>query len=412
MDVQTVNRPVPGQPVNLEIVVEPPFSMLTPMFGALDDQTSNNVPDDENNKFSSRSNYVPIDPSRIDPLSPDHQQRSSDPPFDGTTSSLTSLHENGRNVSSGHSLRRGIFNFQSPPTQKSSSNYQGLKPATLNIQIPGKLPFNPFNLFNMDTIKSLVQSVTENLTGNKKAYPTGFDDTVTIISEDPEKPVPRALNSQPVVLNLNNQNNNGLSNNFNNQQESPPSQSEVNANTPFVRLPVNLQSHPKQPIVQVTTTPPTSIPHQNNHQPNNQNSIVGNFNQNSNTNLIKNNNHYNKYHNNNHVPNTANVINGNANNQQFPSQIPPPPPQNPALLTEESMINKQMETLNEVLTHEMNHRDHHRVSTTVAPLAFPFLPDLSALSQLFNWGEQGARTLAVCNACRVGFGLFVSRVSF
>lgn len=339
--------------------------MLTPMFGGDDDQNQSSNDD----QFSSRStdNVVSVDPSRIDPLSPDHYQRSSHDPS-------SQQNDGGRNISTGHSLRRGIFNLQ-PPNQK--TQHQGSKPATINIQIPGKLPFNPFNLFNMDTLKSLVQSVTENFTGNKKAYPTGFEDSVTIISEDPEKPVPRAINSPSSdVLNLNNQNTNGIVSNNHAQQPDP---------LPFVRLPVDLQTQPKKPIRQ----------QQNQNQQ--QNSIFSGFS--SSNSKSTNSNHLNKFHNNNH-----------SGKNSLQSQIPSPPLQNPALLTEESMINKQMETLNEVLTHEMNSKDH-RISTTIAPLTFPFLPDLSALSQLFNWGEQGARTLAVCNACRVGFGLFVSRVS-
>lgn len=291
-------------------------------------------------------------------------KRNSD--IDPVNNSASAAEDDGKNLTSGHSLRRGIFSFQ----QGQSILQQSSKPATINIQIPDKLPFNPFNLFNMDTLKSLVQSVTENFTGNKKAYSTGFDDSVTIISEDPEKPSPRAIN--PPMQN-NNPNSNSNENNHINANNRFQSKEVI----PFV----------KQPAVQFQ--PPLLPSSQGQHQPKPSNSA----------------NDVNKYNYN--QPQLSH--NGNIENKYHKVQMSPQLSPQPGLLTEESMINKQMETLNEVLTHEMNHKDHH--STTSAPLTFPFLPDLSALSQLFNWGEQGARTLAVCNACRVGFGLFVSRVS-
>lgn len=351
VDVQTVNRPIPGEPVNLEIVVEPPLSMLSPIFGGIQDR--DNVSD---RKDTQSELPVTIDPIRIDPVSNENFSEHSH-----------SLHHNGsdkKNTSTGHNLRRGVFGFEHP---QQKSVQPGTKPATINIQLPGKLPFNPFNLFNMDTLKTLVQSVTENLSGNKKAYSTGFEDSVTIISsDDPEKPIPRAILS-PENLN-NDQSNNIISN-------------DVQANNfkdtiPFIRLQPSVPIVPKPVPVQ----PQVNIPIKTEIAPYTEKS-----------------NHMKKFHH---------------KNQPIYQGQPPLPSamQNPALLTEESMINKQMETLNEVLTHEMSHKDQ-RISTTIAPLTFPFLPDLSALSQLFNWGEQGARTLAVCNACRVGFGLFVSRVS-
>lgn len=341
--------------------MEPPFSMITPNF------VGNNVTD----AYSlTTTTTIEARNSEIDPVN-------------GSPPSTENNEE--KNLSSGHSLRRGIFNFQ-PQSQKYD---QGNKPATINIQIPGKLPFNPFNLFNMDTLKSLVQSVTENLTGGKKGYSTGFDDSVTIISEDPERPVPRAINS-PVV------NTNSYSNNINNFNNNHHHRQGV---VPFIRLPTTeTQAPPFQSTQQMQ-----QHNNFNNQQPSNQNHNL----------IMTHNNNNNQDNSNNHNKHETVLENPNAHfyHHNTPTQLPPPPSQQlPGLLTEESMINKQMETLNEVLTHEMSNKGQ-RISTTIAPLTFPFLPDLSALSQLFNWGEQGARTLAVCNACRVGFGLFVSRVS-
>lgn len=81
---------------------------------------------------------------------------------------------------------------------------------------------------------------------------------------------------------------------------------------------------------------------------------------------------------------------------------------------DESKINKQVETLNEVLTDRIKNRTvgppNGQENANAATFQIPFFPDLSSLGQL--WGGQNAKSYGVCNACRVAFGLLSLKVSF
>lgn len=237
----------------------------------------------------------------------------------------------------GGGRRRGIFNIPSLELPR-------LSPATINIQIPGKLPFNPLNIFNVQSLKNFVQSVTDKFmrNSNDQPYRTGFGDSVTIISEDPEKPVSENYGSSSSA------------------SSSNPSILHSNAGQ-FVSPHPNL----KEDRLGVALSEMESIP-----QSQRQQSLPLSV----------------DYHSSSTEPSSTD-----------------------AHLTEESMIDRQVATLNEVLTNEMNY-DKENKPTSPSPPRLSFLPDLSALSQLFNWGEHSVRSLAVCNACKVAFGLFVSQV--
>jgi hypothetical protein len=268
--VETLQKPAAGEPVNVQIVVSAPFA---------------SAPSDANAPSSSS---VTSDASQ--PIS--------------SASDFTSNETNNN----GLSRRRGIFPL---PSLES--------PATINFQIPGKLPFNPLDIFNVRTFKSFVQSVTDRFmsrsSGDVGGYKTGFGDAVTIISGEDEG------RSSP--------------------QKSPT----------FRTL------------------------HNDKHDPGG----LEDFRQ----------------------PRSENLRGFPAATTMSFDEMK---------MAEESMIDRQVATLNEVLTNEMSH-DKTKTSTSPSPLRISFLPDLSALGQLFNWGEQSARSLAVCNACKVAFGLFVSQVS-
>lgn len=194
----------------------------------------------------------------------------------------------------GHGRRRGIFNIPSLELPR-------LSPATINIQIPGKLPFNPLNIFNVQTLKNFVQSVTDKFmrNNNDQTYGTGFDDSVTIISEDPEKPVSKNYGSSAV--------------------KNPTSELPSPSNT-------NSQSNVKQDRSGIEISPPQRY----------RDSM-----------------------------DTSDI-------DQSTTDVH---------LTEESMIDQQVRTLNEVLTNEMNHDKEHK-PTSPSPPRLSFLPDLSALGQL------------------------------
>lgn len=255
-------------------------------------------------------------------------------PTDGTASSLLDAQDDpnfsgidGTTGNLGHGRRRGIFNIPFPTLE-----LPRLAPATINIQIPGKLPFNPLNIFNVQTLKNFVQSVTEKFMRNNsdQPYKTGFGDSVTIISEDPDHPV-----SEPY-------NNNDALSDKNENDISPQKQDRVGLiGTDVPTKEFRAQEFNRKPEESTTRRMGSDDLH----------------------------------------------------------------------LSEESVIDRQVATLNEVLSNEMNPEKLQAGPTSPSPPLISFLPDFSALSQLFNWGEHSVRSLAVCNACKVAFGLFVSQVS-
>jgi len=284
--VETLQRPAVGEPVNVQIIVSPPF-------GTGGNGNSSSVVSNNNNNNASQD----VSSSTSEVL-----RNGRDAEKLGASETGSSNTNNNDKDDNGVSRRRGIFPL---PSLES--------PATINIQIPGKLPFNPLEIFNVKTFKSFVQSVTDKFMtrangGSSRGYKTGFGDSVTIISEDESDNAPnRGFRDDK--------------HDFGGVEDRQPRSERLSGR---VRGEIMTESSETK-------------------------------------------------------------------------------------MAEESMIDRQVATLNEVLTNEMNH-DKTKSATSPSPLRVSFLPDLSALGQLFNWGEQSARSLAVCNACRVAFGLFVSQV--
>jgi sphingomyelin phosphodiesterase len=279
--VETVQKPAAGEPVNVQIIVAPnaPHSSQQSQHGTKGDEV--------------------------------------DSGYDG-----------------GGGGRRGIFGLPIP-----SFDLARLSPTTINIKIPGKLPFNPLNIFNSEGIKNFIQSMTDRFMRNRndQSYTTGFDDSVTIISEDPDKPVSENYGRSSKSRLLGN-NGHTLSN-------SEPS--------------------PKQDRLGYAVTAP--------------------------------------------APADDSRYRGSLSSLDHAKDVPMDLDEpSDTQLTEESMLDKQVATLNEVLTKEM-HNEADKKPTSPSPPWVSFLPDFSALSSLFNWGEHSVRSLAVCNACKVAFGLLVSQ---
>lgn len=101
-----------------------------------------------------------------------------------------------------------------------------------------------------------------------------------------------------------------------------------------------------------------------------------------------------------------------------PAAFPIPNTPTATLSEEELLLAADIQHLDEILQAEMRQKKPRPIinpgtgSVTINLLPkpnFSFLPDLSPLRQLFEWSSDSVRSHTTCYACKVGFGLFLTK---